>query len=120
MWTYSQSTGQLSQDGVPVACGYSGCGDAKNNPACQDKKCEGPIPQGLWRISELFDSVKNGPYCIRLVPDDQTSTFGRDGFLIHGDSVRHPGEASEGCIILPRRFREQVWTSEDTNLEVVA
>ena len=118
MWTYSQSTGQLSKDGIPVACGYSGCGDAKNNPSCQDKKCEGPIPQGRWQIVELFDSPKNGPYCLRLLPEDQTITFGRDGFLIHGDSAKHPGKASEGCIILPRRFREQVWTSEDPLLEV--
>jgi len=54
-----------------------------------------------------------------LIAVNPDSTFGRDGFLIHGDSVRHPGDASEGCIILPRRFRERIWTSEDTDLEVV-
>jgi hypothetical protein len=120
MWTYSQSTGQLSQDGKPVACGYSGCGTAKNEPSCQDERFKGPIPQGLWKVVALFDSDRNGPYCLRLEPDPATITFGRQGFLIHGDSVKLAGEASKGCIILPRRFREQIWQSEDTNLEVVA
>ena len=119
MWVYSQSTGQLSKDSLAVVCGYSGCKDGKNNPECQDDKNLGPIPQGMWTLTECFDSTKHGPYCIRLEPAEGTITFGRDGFLIHGDSINHPGEASEGCIILPRRFREQVWESFDTQLEVV-
>jgi len=31
---------------------------------------------------------------------------GRSGFMIHGDSEKHPGEASEGSIILDFAFRE--------------
>ena len=44
--------------------------------------------------------------------------FGRDGFLIHGDSIVHTGQASQGCIILPRSIREQIAASEDDELEV--
>jgi hypothetical protein len=121
MWRYSQSTGILTNDkGETRATGYSGCGDAKNRPECQDRKCEGPIPQGKWMIIALFDSSEHGPYVLRLAPEDPNSTFGREGFLIHGDSVKFPGEASRGCIIFPRRVREEIWTSEDIELEVTA
>jgi hypothetical protein len=120
MWRYAQSTGILTHDEQSVACGYSGCGDAKNRPECQAIKCEGPIPQGVWAIVAVFDSSTHGPFCLRLAPKPSTDTFGRDGFLIHGDSVKFPGEASQGCIILPRRVREDIWRSEDTELEVVA
>jgi hypothetical protein len=32
----------------------------------------------------------------------------RSGFLIHGDSFSHPGDASDGCIILSRPEREAI------------
>jgi hypothetical protein len=57
---------------------------------------------------------------LRLEPEPDTDTFGRAGFLMHGDSGAHPGEASEGCIIMPRNVREAVWTGGDHELEVVS
>jgi hypothetical protein len=45
--------------------------------------------------------------------------FGRTGFLIHGDAVHAPGTASEGCVILSRTTREQIWESHDHVLQVV-
>ena len=56
----------------------------------------------------------------RLKPCADTPTFGRDGFLLHGDSKESPGRASHGCVIMPRSVREQVWKSGDRDLEVVA
>ena len=50
-WTYIQETGELQQDGKPVATGYSGAGSGKNNPDLQDVHNIGPIPQGDWTIS---------------------------------------------------------------------
>lgn len=44
--------------------------------------------------------------------------FGREGFLIHGDSIVHMGQASHGCIILPRSIREQIAASGDDEIEV--
>jgi len=38
--------------------------------------------------------------------------------MIHGDSGKHPGEASEGCIILDFSFREIITRSGITVLEV--
>jgi hypothetical protein len=57
---------------------------------------------------------------MRLTPAPENTMFGRDGFLMHGDSIEHPGCASEGCIIVGRAVREAVSESDDKSLEVVA
>lgn len=119
-WTYQQSTGQLSHGGAPVAVGYSGAGDGKNNPAMQDVHNVGPIPVGRYTIGEPCDTQTHGPYVLRLTPDEGNEMCGRAGMLIHGDSVAHPGTASQGCIIMARAVREQVWNSGDLDIEVTA
>lgn len=120
-WTYAQKSGELQQDGEPVATGYSGAGAGKNNPALENVSNVGPIPRGDWTIAgPPADTADHGPYVLRLDPEPGTETFGRDGFLMHGDSKEHPGRASHGCIILPRSAREQVWNSGDRELEVLA
>lgn len=117
-WRYSQASGWIAHDGENVAEGYSGAGDGKNNPAMQDVPNVGPLPRGSYTIGEPSDTKTHGPYVLHLTPDPANEMFGRSGFLIHGDSVVHPGTASEGCIILPRKVREQVWDSGDRDLEV--
>lgn len=119
MWTYEQRSGSMSQDGEPVAVGYSGAGEGKNNPDMQSVPNVGPIPVGLYSIDAPVDTVTHGPFVLRLEPFPANQMFGRAGFLIHGDSVVHPGTASEGCIILGRATREQIWNSGDHQLEVV-
>ena len=120
-WTYAQKTGELQQDGEHVACGYSGAGPGKNNPEMQNVPNIGPIPRGDWIIAgPPIQTRDHGPYVLRLQPEAATETHGRSGFLMHGDSKAHPGTASQGCIILPRAVREQVWQSGDRDLEVVA
>ena len=120
-WTYAQRSGELQQDGKPVATGYSGAGAGKNNPALENVPNVGPIPQGNWTIAgPPADTTDHGPYVLKLNPAASTETFGRSGFLMHGDSKEHPGCASHGCIILPRPVREQVWSSGDRELEVRA
>ncbi len=120
-WTYEQKTGELQQDGKHVATGYAGAGSGKNNPDLQNVASVGPIPTGDWKISgPPANTAEHGPYVLRLNPAPETETFGRSGFLMHGDSKEHPGCASEGCVILPRAVREQVWNSGDRDLEVVA
>lgn len=117
-WGYKQSSGWLSQDGENIAEGYSGAGDGKNNPAMQDVPNVGPIPTGTYTIGEPSDTKTHGPYVLHLIPDPANEMFGRSGFLIHGDSVVAPGTASEGCIILPRKVREQIWASGERELVV--
>ena len=120
-WTYTQSTGELQQNSKQRATGYSGAGEGKNNPAMEHVRDVGPIPRGAWTITgPPSDSRSHGPYVLRLEPAAETATHGRDGFLIHGDSKAHPGSASQGCIILPRAVREEIWHSGDRDLEVVA
>lgn len=120
MWTYQQSTGMLKWFSSIVGYGYSGCGDGKNNPFKQDCHNVGPLPTGRYTIESPVDTDAHGPYVLRLDPDEGNEMHGRAGFLIHGDSVAHPGTASQGCIIMPRAVREQVWQSGDHRLEVVA
>lgn len=125
MWTYDQSSGRLFRDGKFFSPGYSGKGRGKNNPALQGVRGVGPIPRGKWRLVSIYDSKNVGPRTIRLhavdaTPgDDRHDATGRTAFRIHGDSIRAPGTASRGCIILPRTVRVAMWSSGDHDLEVV-
>ncbi|MDR3720109.1 MAG: DUF2778 domain-containing protein [Candidatus Acidoferrales bacterium] len=120
-WTYAQKTGELQQDGKHVANGYSGAGVGKNNPAMQQVPNVGPIPRGDWTIAgPPVNTHDHGPYVLALKPAPTTETFGRSGFLVHGDSIESLGCASHGCVIMPRPVREQVWNSGDRDLKVVA
>jgi hypothetical protein len=121
MWIYAQKTGALWRDGQHVATGYAGCDEGKNDPGMQAVADVGPIPQGRWTIvGPPINTRYHGPYVLHLQPVPGTETFGRSGFLMHGDSVESPGCASKGCVILPRAAREEVWNSEDKDFEVVA
>jgi Tlde1 domain len=121
MWTYAQQTGQLLRNGQCVGKGYSGRDEGRNNPELQADPGIGPIPQGDWTIvGPPKNTSRHGPYVLTLAPSADTNTFGRSGFLMHGDSIEAPGTASKGCIVMPRNVREQIWISGDTDLEVVA
>jgi hypothetical protein len=120
MWTYSQITGQLRDAaGVLIGTGYSGAPAGKNDPAKQDIPDVGPIPRGEYGIGEPFDAKDTGPYSMDLSPASSNAMYGRAGFRMHGDSVEHPGCASEGCVIMPPAVRHAVWASEDHGLVVV-
>jgi hypothetical protein len=78
----------------------------------------GPIPRGRYRIGPQYAHPSKGPVTMALSPVGHTAQ-GRTHFLIHGDSIRHPGAASEGCIVLDRAARQAIAASGDTDLEVV-
>ena len=118
-WRYDQESGIITLNDKFVSAGYAGAGDGKNNPAMQDVHNVGPLPRGDYTIGEPCDTKTHGPYVLHLTPAAENEMCGRSGFLIHGDSVVHPGTASEGCIILPRPVRERIWSSGDTALTVV-
>lgn len=125
MWVWDQSAGTLSRNGALVSRGYSGKGRGKNNPALQGERGIGPLPRGRYRIGTPRTSQRTGPFVMDLFPVDATpndtrhDATGRSAFQIHGDSVKAPGTASSGCIILPRAVREQIWRSGDHDMEVV-
>jgi hypothetical protein len=126
-WIYVQKTGGLWQknadtDGTDflVAYGYSGHDAGVNNPDMQEVHEIGPIPCGTYTINPPQDTPKHGPFVLALTPDPTNNMFGRDGLLIHGDSVHYAGQhqASHGCIILARAIREKIWNSQDHTLTV--
>lgn len=125
MWTWRQRFGELvttdsAGSTIVVGTGYSGAGDGKNSPVLESVHNVGPIPRGTWTISgPPIDTTEHGPFVLQLTPATDTNTYGRSGFLIHGDSKTAPGTASKGCIILPRNVRERIWQSNDRQLLVV-
>lgn len=119
MWVWDQSEGKLFRDGALISMGYSGFKNGKNSPSMQAAKGVGPIPRGFWVMTAIVNSPNTGPRTIILEPRCDTQTFGRSAFRIHGDSIANPGNASHGCIILPRTIREKIWASKDYELQVV-
>ena len=106
--SYNQTSGELSHcDDLVyiIGVGYSGKGDGKNNSLWQNIPFQGPIPEGIYTIGSPFDSTTHGPHVFQLTPDPKNNMYGRSGFLIHGDSIKNPGDASEGCIVLGRDVR---------------
>ena len=64
--------------------------------------------RGLWRMFYLYQRHAGlGPMAIALKPEGHKA-LGRSDFMIHADSVRKPGTASQGCIILPFAVRAQM------------
>lgn len=119
MYTYYQSTGVLTRNGVIVGIGHSGNGDGRNNPKMQDVHNVGPLPRGHYKIGAWQPFHEHlGPIVAPLIPqpDDAGSLawlLGRGGFYIHGP------ELSEGCIVQDRPVRQSMMTSGDDDLEVV-
>ena len=79
MWTYEQSSGALTHNGVLVGMGYAGAGDGKNNPDAQDQHNVGPIPRGVYVIGSPHDTLTHGPFVMPLTPVSSNQMFGRSG-----------------------------------------
>lgn len=118
-FVFNSTTGEFSDSSGLLALAYSGCGLGKNNPACQMDHDLGPIPQGKYEFLAPADHPLLGPVAIPIVPLPDTELFGRSGFFAHGDSIEHPGEASHGCIILPRPVRELIVANPGSTLSVI-
>lgn len=117
-WQYRISNGELTHDGEFIGTGYSGHGEGRNNPYDISIADTGPIPLGVWDIGPSYTDAIRGPIVMRLAPESDTETFGRSGFLIHGDNATHT--ASTGCIILGPAIRREIDQSQDKNLRVIA
>lgn len=117
MWTYSQSSGVMT-NGTLSFTGYSGNGTDLNNPASEAKRDHGPIPRGLWRIGtwEVFHN-QLGLRVAPLTPVGHNAD-GRSGFFIHGDNSLMNHTASDGCIIMIRAARDKIADSKDHDLTV--
>jgi hypothetical protein len=121
MWTWQQSPHCMIDPSGNVldSSGYSGKGAAKNDPDQQCLVDQGPIPQGTYALGAAIDHPRLGPVAIPLTPDPGNNMCNRSGFYIHGDKASDPGNASDGCIILPRQSRETINSTADKTLQVV-
>lgn len=117
---YSQTTGIISRDGIQLGHGWAGQHDGKNNPAMQNIRGVGPLPQGWYTIDPWEDQHGHlGPMVAHLTPDASNEMFGRDAFYIHGPSLgANYGQESMGCIVLLRADRTTVKNSGETRLQV--
>lgn len=122
MFTYKITDGELADESGFIGTGYSGVkGSCRNNPDCCNEPDTGPIPTGVWTIGEPYSDPERGPIVMRLTPSAETETYGRSGFLIHGDNAS--GNASTGCIILGPSIRGYIAdrvAAGDNTLTVVA
>lgn len=118
MRIYYVNSGMLKHNGERVAGGYSGAPEYKNNSQYECLKDRGPLPRGTYTITAPFRHPHAGPFTLRLVPAAANHMCDREGFMIHGDSTTEPGQASQGCIILPLQIRKKIWDSNDRDLRV--
>ena len=100
-----------------IGTGYSGTGFGRNNPAAQNIQNVGCIPRGRYTIGDSYDDPHLGVCVMHLDPSEDTETFGRSAFRIHGDNARN--DASHGCVILGKSIREQIADSDDQDFEVI-
>lgn len=86
----------------PFASGYAGRPRFRNDPSKVDRKSEGPLPPGKYRMRVIPHPRFAGP-AVELTPELGNFLFGRSGFWIHGDNPEH--DASSGCIVVDRNTR---------------
>jgi len=127
MWTYHSDTGVLEHNGTTIGRGYSGhapngvgvAPDGINNPTLESDPDVGPIPRGAYEIGEFFNDPEKGPIVAHLTPLPETKTYGRSGFMVHGDNTEMDETASLGCIIMAHDIRDIVANSGDSSLQVI-
>lgn len=120
-WKYYSLSGMMkAPSGAILGHGYSGNGQGLNNPAMENMHNIGPIPRGAYGIGAFFyDDCGKGPTVCDLIPLSETETFGRCGFMVHGDNRKANESASEGCIVAPRFIRDAMKLSPVKLLEVL-
>lgn len=128
MMIYSQATGSLAyapenENPRILGRGYSGHAPFTNDPEAQGLAARGPIPRGVYRVSNPWDHVRLGKVSFFLDPVTPAKMLGRSGFFIHGDNSYGNRTASHGCIVLGRKVRDEIATLRAVNksltLEVV-
>lgn len=85
-----------NEGSLPVVVGpigvESGMNDCKNNPDCQMKSFEGPVPTGNYTI----EKHPTRPNWWKLTP----SAITRIASGFRGGLRLHPGQVSQGCITI--------------------
>jgi hypothetical protein len=119
-WVWEQTGRMFSAKATLLSEGYSGANpEGINQPLKQAIPDVGPIPCGFYAIGAPVEDPETGPYTLPLTPDPKNEMYGRSEFKMHGDSIKNPGFASKGCIVLPLVAREMIGESNDHSLQVV-
>ncbi|WP_312454979.1 tlde1 domain-containing protein [Pseudescherichia sp.] len=118
-WTYEVRTRNFYLNGIyQFTALYSGAPGYKNDSSQECVADRGPLPRGTYTISEPFYHPHAKAWTLRLTSSVSNHMCGRGGFLIHGDSVKRPGTASNGCIIASFSDRKKISSSHDHTLIV--
>ena len=123
-WIYHQSLGliyRIDENGrietETMGKGYSGALGYVNDPAFQNIRNKGVIPEGTYDIERPDPRPGFGDPVLPLTPRKGVA-LGRDNFLIHGDNNAMNQSASRGCIILNPKIRNRIVASGDNVLVV--
>lgn len=118
-WVYKVSVHKFYLNGTfQFDAEYSGRPEFWNDSANECVSNKGPLPRGTYTIGPAFNHPRTRAYTMRLTPFIENQMCGRDGFMIHGNSVAHPTQASDGCIILNLSGRKIINGSTDKILVV--
>ena len=89
-----------------IGYGYSGQPTFLNDIHKENLQNIGPLPAGMYTITDVYDDPKRGDHTCTLTPMPGTKLYGRSGFLIHGDTATESHDASDGCIVAPLWMRQ--------------
>lgn len=118
-WEYEVKTAKFYHNGTYLfSARYAGAEGYYNDSSKECVSNKGPLPRGTYHIGEPFNHPKTKKYTMRLTPSSSNNMCGRGRFMIHGDSIATPGQASNGCIILDLNFRIKIANSNDHELIV--
>ncbi len=117
-YVYSQTTGRLQCDDQTLGVGYSGRGDAKNDPAKQ-ADLEGPIPAGEYIVTGLRVDPRLGLIYLGLLPKGPGVHLGRFPGQKFGIVAATDTLPPDCWIVVPREVFDKLDTKKSqTSLRV--
>ena len=75
---------------------HSGLGSRLDDPRFADERMHGVTPPNVYGL-ELREAPFHGVRALRMIPEDETKTFGRSGLLAHTYMLGPNGD-SNGCV----------------------
>ena len=75
---------------------HSGLGSRLDDPRYADERMHGVTPPNIYDL-ELREAPFHGVRALRMIPQDETKTFGRSGLLAHTYMLGPNGD-SNGCV----------------------
>jgi Protein of unknown function (DUF2778) len=99
---------------------HSGLGSRLDDPRYADEKMHGVTPPNIYDL-ELREAPFHGVRALRMIPEDESKTFGRAGLLAHTYMLGPNGD-SNGCVSFKNynAFLEAYLNHEVKRLVVVA